>query len=70
MGFFSVDWEDFSLRLRVEAAPRVPIANSPRRELGSGTETCLVTKFRELAINSAPSVLLTHKSDRASLDGG
>ena len=70
MVYFSADLDDFSLRLRVEAAPRVPIANSPRRELGSGTETCLVTKFRELAINSAPSVLLTQKSDRASLDGG
>ena len=35
---FSVDWEGFSLRLRVEAAPSVPRARMPRVEVGSGTE--------------------------------
>ena len=34
---FSEDLDDFSLRLRVEAAPRVPRANRPKIELGSGT---------------------------------
>ena len=34
---FSVDWDDFSLRLRVEAAPRVPRARRLRVEVGSGT---------------------------------
>jgi len=32
-----VDWEDFSLRLRVEVAPRVPRARRPNDEQGSGT---------------------------------
>lgn len=36
MGYFSVDWEDFSLRLRVEAAPNVPRAKRLIIEVGSG----------------------------------
>ena len=36
---FSVDLEGFSLRLRVEAAPRVPSANKLRTEVGSGVCT-------------------------------
>ena len=34
---FVVDWEGFSLRLRVEAVPRVPRARRLRMEAGSGT---------------------------------
>jgi len=39
---FSVDWEGFSWRLRVEAAPRVPRARRLRMEEGSGTEVEVV----------------------------
>ena len=35
---FSADLDGFNLRLRVEAAPRVPRARSPREEEGSGTD--------------------------------
>ena len=32
-----MDWEGFSLRFRVEAAPIVPRARRPKVEVGSGT---------------------------------
>ena len=48
-----MDWEGFSLRLRVEAAPRVPRARRLRVEVGSGTEVTAVTSEIAMALKTA-----------------
>jgi hypothetical protein len=50
---FSVDLEGFILRLRVEAAPRVPRANKLRTEVGSGVCTKETSSIRTVPLIQA-----------------
>jgi hypothetical protein len=54
-----VDWEGFSSRLRVDAAPSVPRARRERVEVGSGTSTglAIIVAFHfSILENSVPCI--------------
>ena len=49
-----MDWEGFSLRLRVEAAPSVPRARRPNKEEGSGTVARGARGAKLVSCNESP----------------